>query len=406
MTEIHALLIAQIALSALIAMLIWLRLKTNGDNSLNQNVALLQQELAKIDPLLRAELRANREELQKGNKESRDDMRQDAKTIEERLERIRNTVEERLTKLQTENAAKLEEMRQTVDEKLQTTLEKRLSESFRLVSERLEQVHKGLGDMQNLATGVGDLKRVLSNVKTRGILGEIQLGALLESVLSPEQFERNVATVSGSRENVEYAIVLPGRDGVEKVYLPIDSKFPAEIYERLVKCYEQGDAAQIDAATKELVAEIKKQARSIKEKYIHAPQTTDFGILFLPFEGLYAEVARHPQLVESLQRDQKIIIAGPTTLGALLNSLQMGFRTLAIEKRSSEIWLILAEVKKEFEKFGGVLEKAQKSIRAAGDDLDELVGARTKKIQKQFKNLEALPLPDGAAQTSSAADED
>jgi DNA recombination protein RmuC len=394
MNEIHILLVFLIFLVAGLGVLVVYRTRPQGDSNLVLDIKLLQQEVGKLEPLLSRELRGNRDELTKGNADNREEMSRGNKAIEDQLEKIRKTVEERLEKLQSDNAQKLEKMRETVDEKLQSTLEKRLNDSFRLVSERLEQVHKGLGDMQTLATGVGDLKRVLSNVKTRGILGEIQLGSLLESVLTPEQFERNVVTKPGSRENVEFAIKLPGRDGVDQVYLPIDSKFPAELYERLVQCYEKGDVAQIDTAAKELTNEIKKQAKSIREKYIQTPQTTDFGILFLPFEGLYAEVVRQPQLVESLQREQKIIVAGPTTLGALLNSLQMGFRTLAIEKRSSEIWLILAEVKKEFEKFGGVLEKAKEKIAGAGKDLDELVGARTKKIQKQFKNLESLPAPE------------
>lgn len=394
MSESTIMIIIQVVLIGALAAFIYYRTRPQVDNSIVLEIKLLQQEVSKLSPLLRDELRINREELTSGNATNRAEMARGAKAIEEQLEKIRKTVEERLEKLQSGNENKLEEMRKTVDEKLQSSLERRLNDSFKLVSDRLEQVHKGLGDMQTLATGVGDLKRVLSNVKTRGILGEIQLGSLLESVLSPEQFERNVATKPGSRENVEFAIKLPGRDGVDLVYLPIDSKFPAELYERLVQCYEKGDVAQIDAAAKELTNEIKKQAKSIREKYILTPQTTDFGILFLPFEGLYAEVVRQPQLVESLQREQKIIVAGPTTLGALLNSLQMGFRTLAIEKRSSEIWLILAEVKKEFEKFGGVLEKAKEKIAGAGKDLDELVGARTKKIQKQFKNLESLPVPE------------
>ena len=407
MNEIHIMLVFLIFLVAGIGVLVVYRTRPQGDSNLVLDIKLLQQEVGKLEPLLSRELRGNRDELTKGNADNREEMSRGNKAIEDQLEKIRKTVEERLEKLQSDNAQKLEKMRETVDEKLQSTLEKRLNDSFRLVSERLEQVHKGLGDMQTLATGVGDLKRVLSNVKTRGILGEIQLGSLLESVLTPEQFERNVVTKPGSRENVEFAIRLPGRDGVDQVYLPIDSKFPAELYDRLVQSYEKGDVSQIDAAAKELTNEIKKQAKSIREKYIQTPQTTDFGILFLPFEGLYAEVVRQPQLVESLQREQKIIVAGPTTLGALLNSLQMGFRTLAIEKRSSEIWLILAEVKKEFEKFGGVLEKAKEKIAGAGKDLDELVGARTKKIQKQFKNLESLPAPEkGSVALSVGLDEE
>ncbi len=401
------LILVQLLLFLGLGILLFIRTGRRDDANQAVDIRILREEVAKLEPLLSRELRNNREELMKGNDSNRAEMARGTKAIEEQLEKIRKTVEERLEKLQSDNANKLEEMRKTVDEKLQSTLERRLSDSFKLVSERLEQVHKGLGDMQNLAVGVGDLKRVLSNVKTRGILGEIQLGSLLESVLSPEQYARNVATVPESRDNVEFAIRLPGRDGTEQVYLPIDSKFPAELYERLVQAYEKGEVRHIEDATKDLVAEIKKQAKSIREKYIQTPHTTDFGIMFLPFEGLYAEVVRQPQLVENLQREHKIIVAGPTTLGALLNSLQMGFKTLAIEKRSSEIWHILAEVKKEFDKFGDVLAKAQKSIKAAGDEIDQLVGTRTKKIQKQFKNLESLPAPaEGSAVLPAGLDDE
>jgi len=314
------------------------------------------------------------------------------KSTESRLKEMRETIEQKLSKIQEENSRKLEEMRATVDEKLQTTLEKRLSESFKQVSERLEQVHKGLGEMQNLATGVGDLKKVLSNVKTRGILGEIQLGNILETILSAEQYATNVATKKGSRENVEYAIRLPGKDEEGHiVYLPIDSKFPVEAYHALLDAYEKGNPDEVRNYTRAVESEIKRCARDIRDKYINPPETTDFGILFLPFEGLYAEVVRQTSLIEALQREYKIIVTGPTTLAALLNSLQMGFRTLAIEKRSSEVWRILGAVKTEFGKFGEVLRKAQDKIAKAGEDIDELVGARTKKIQSRLKSIEELP---------------
>jgi DNA recombination protein RmuC len=406
MPDSTILILVQIALLIAVGALVFWRSARKDDATLTSELRVLQKQVSDLDPLIRNELRNNREELANGNKMNRDEMARGTKAIEEQLEKIRKTVEERLEKLQTDNSNKLEEMRKTVDEKLQSTLERRLSDSFKLVSERLEQVHKGLGEMQNLAVGVGDLKRVLSNVKTRGILGEIQLGSLLEAVLAPEQYEQNVATVPESRERVEYAIKLPGRNGVDVVYLPIDSKFPAELYERLTQAYDKNDRAEIENATKVLTDEIKKQAKFIREKYIQLPYTTDFGIMFLPFEGLYAEVARQPELIEQLQREHKIIIASPTTLGALLNSLQMGFRTLAIEKRSNEIWQILAEVKKEFGKFGDVLQKAQEKIRAAGNDIDQLVGTRTKKIQKQFKNLEQLPAPDNLAVSIGLDDAD
>jgi DNA recombination protein RmuC len=287
---------------------------------------------------------------------------------------------------------RLEKMRETVDEKLQTTLEKRLGESFKLVSERLEAVQKGLGEMQNLSHGVGDLKKVLSNVKTRGVLGEIQLGNILEQIMSPEQYDKDVRTKRGSNDHVEFAIKLPGKDHQGKeVYLPIDAKFPQEDYIRLQEAYDSADLAAIEQAKKSLVRSIKNFAKSIRDKYIDPPNTTDFGILFLPIEGLFAELVRQPELVAILQRDYKIIITGPTTLAAMLNSLQMGFKTLAIQKRSSEVWDILGAVKTEFSKFGGVLEKAQKKITEANKELDTLVGTRTRVMMSKLRKVEELP---------------
>lgn len=307
---------------------------------------------------------------------------------EQKLEQIRSTMEKRITSMQEENSKKLEEMRATVDEKLQKTLEDRISKSFQLVSERLEQVYKGLGEMQTLASGVGDLKKVLSNVKTRGILGEIQLGAILEQMLSKEQYEENIATKKGSTERVEFAIKLPGdEDGV--VYLPVDAKFPSDTYTKLVDAYDSGNPEEIDQAAKMLERTIKSFAKSIHDKYIEPPQTTDFGIMFLPFEGLYAEVVRRG-MVETLQRDYKINIAGPTTMAALLNSLQMGFKTLAIQKHSSEVWNILGAVKTEFDKFGDVLSATQQRISQANAELDKLIGARTRKIQSKLRNVVSL----------------
>ena len=307
---------------------------------------------------------------------------------EQKLEQIRATMEKRISAMQEDNSKKLDEMRATVDEKLQKTLEERISKSFQLVSERLEQVYKGLGEMQNLASGVGDLKKVLSNVKTRGILGEIQLGAILEQMLSPEQYEENIVTKKGSSERVEFAIKLPGdEDGV--VYLPVDAKFPADTYTKLVDAYEAGNSEEIDQAAKMLERAIKTFAKSIHDKYIEPPQTTDFGIMFLPFEGLYAEVVRRG-MVEVLQRDYKINIAGPTTMAALLNSLQMGFKTLAIQKHSSEVWNILGAVKTEFDKFGDVLAATQQRINQANAELDKLIGTRTRKIQSKLRNVVSL----------------
>jgi len=308
---------------------------------------------------------------------------------EQKLEQIRATMEKRITAMQEENSKKLEEMRATVDEKLQKTLEERISKSFQLVSERLEQVYKGLGEMQTLAAGVGDLKKVLSNVKTRGILGEIQLGAILEQMLSPEQYEENIATKKGSAERVEFAIKLPG-DESGVVYLPIDAKFPADTYTKLVDAYDTGNPVEIDLAVKMLERSIKTFAKSIHDKYIEPPQTTDFGIMFLPFEGLYAEVVRRG-MVETLQREYKINIAGPTTMAALLNALQMGFKTLAIQKHSSEVWNVLGAVKTEFDKFGDVLSATQQRISQANAELDKLIGTRTRKIQSKLRNVANLP---------------
>jgi len=307
---------------------------------------------------------------------------------EQKLENIRNTMSKKIGELTEDNNKQLELMRQTVDEKLQKTLEDRIGQSFKLVSERLEQVYKGLGEMQTLATGVGDLKKVLSNVKTRGILGEIQLGAILEQILSPDQYEENVTTRSTGNERVEYAVKLPGEDD-KVVYLPIDAKFPGDAYSRLVDAYDAGDTAAIEAAGKNLERIIKSEAKDIKEKYIEPPCTTDFGIMFLPFEGLYAEVVRRG-LVETLQRDYKVNIAGPTTMAALLNSLQMGFKTLAIQKHSSEVWDILGAVKNEFGKFEDVLMAAQKKINQANDDLDKLVGTRSRMIRSKLRKVTTL----------------
>ena len=307
---------------------------------------------------------------------------------EQKLENIRSTMSRKIGELTEDNNRQLEQMRLTVDEKLQKTLEDRIGQSFKMVSERLEQVYKGLGEMQNLASGVGDLKKVLSNVKTRGILGEIQLGSILEQILSPDQYEENVTTKSSGAERVEYAIRLPGEDD-KPVYLPIDAKFPGDAYSRLADAYDEGDPAAIEAAGKNLEKVIKSEAKDIKEKYIEPPNTTDFGIMFLPFEGLYAEVVRRG-LVEVLQRDYKVNIAGPTTMAALLNSLQMGFKTLAIQKHSSEVWDILGAVKNEFGKFEDVLTAAQKKINQANEDLDKLVGTRSRMIRSKLRKVTTL----------------
>lgn len=306
---------------------------------------------------------------------------------EQKLENIRQSMEKRLQYLQNDNNRQLEEMRKTVDEKLQKTLEEKMNKSFSLVNERLEQVYKGLGEMQNLAVGVGDLKKVLSNVKTRGILGEIQLGSILSEILSPEQYDENVATKKGSKNVVEFAIKLPAEDD-GLIYLPIDSKFPGTTYAALRDAIDEGDKDKIDAAAKVLVTTIKNEAKDIRDKYIDPPNTTEFAIMFLPFEGLYSEVVNRG-LVEILQRDYKVNIAGPSTMAALLNSLQMGFKTLAVQKRSAEVWEVLGSVKQEFDKFNDVLVLTQQRLDQANKELDKLVGVRTRQIQRKLKNVQS-----------------
>ena len=306
----------------------------------------------------------------------------------ERLDGICTTLDKRLAALQENNSKELLEIREVVGEKLQSTLENRISKSFEMVSKQLEAVYKGLGEMQQVAAGVTDLKKVLSNVKTRGILGEIQLGAILEEILSPEQYDTNVATRPGSTERVEYAVKLPGT-GETPVYLPIDAKFPGDTYAALMDAYDAGDPNAIAAAAAALTTRLKQEAKDVSGKYIAPPATTDFAIIFLPFEGLYAEAVNRG-MVEELQKRYKVNLAGPSTMAALLNSLQMGFRTLAIEKRSSEVWEILRSVRGEFDKFGEVLEASQKHLQQVSGDLDQLVGVRTRQIQSRLKNVEKL----------------
>ncbi|MBQ6792259.1 MAG: DNA recombination protein RmuC [Butyricimonas sp.] len=287
---------------------------------------------------------------------------------------------------------KLEEMRATVDEKLQKTLHERIGQSFELVSKQLENVQKGLGEMQTLAQDVGGLKRVLSNVKIRGTIGEVQLSMLLEQILAPDQYDTNVKTKPGSDKLVEFAVKLPGRaEGDESVYLPIDAKFPKDVYEQLLDAYESGDLQRVETTSRILEQTIRSMAKDIRDKYLAPPHTTDFGIMFLPFESIYGEVTRRAALLEQLQQEYHVIVTGPTTLAAILNSLQMGFRTLAIQKRSSEVWRILGGVKAEFEKFGGLLEKAQKNLQTANNQLEEVMGKRTRAIQRQLRSVEALP---------------
>ncbi len=331
---------------------------------------------------------AFQKEVSERLKSSEERLNQFSLSNEKKLEQIRETVENKLTRIQEDNNKKLEKMRETVDEKLQKTLEDRIGKSFQLVSERLEEVYKGLGEMKTLASGVGDLKKVLSNVKTRGILGEIQLGAILEQMFSPDQYEQNVAVKPGSANVVEFAIRLPG-DGDEPLYLPIDAKFPVDAYTQLTDAYDTGDVSQIEAAKTALDRRIKQFAKDISEKYISPPETTDFAIMFLPVEGLYAEVVRHG-MVEVLQRDYKVNIAGPTTICAFLQSLQMGFKTLAIQKRSGEVWNVLGAVKNEFQKFSDVIKSAQQRLDQAHGELEKLVGVRTRAIVRKLNSVSSL----------------
>lgn len=384
--------------------------------ALLERLDALDRSAEKTERALREELRSGRGEAATEAQRQRDEVsarlsdmaRQQREALEgfgarlqqltdsnaARQEALRKTLEQRLEGLQKENAEKLELMRQTVDEKLQGTLEKRLGESFKLVQGQLEAVQRGLGEMQALATGVGDLKKVLTNVKTRGTWGEVQLGALLEQMLSPDQYAANVAPRPGSGERVEYVIRLPGHgEGEGEVLLPIDAKFPTEDYQRLVEASERGDAAAVEAAGKALEARIKGCAKDIRDKYVHPPQTTDFGLLFLPTEGLYAEVVRRAGFAEALQRDFRVIVAGPSTLAALLTSLQMGFRTLAIQQRSSEVWEVLGAVKTEFGKFGDIIKKVEKKLEEATTTLST-VGTRSRAIERKLRTVQELPAAD------------
>ena len=309
-------------------------------------------------------------------------------TNEDKLEQMRSSMGEGMRTMREENNRRLDEIRGTVDEKLQTTLEKRISESFRTVSEQLEQVYKGIGEMQTLAGEVGGLKKVLSGVKTRGILGEVQLGAILEEILSPEQYDTNVATIPGSSERVEFAIRLPGRDG-GTVYLPIDSKFPGDRYEQLRNAQDEGDKEKIEQAYRALEQVIRSEAKDIRNKYVEVPYTTNFGVMFLPFEGLYAEVVNRG-LIETLQQEYRISVAGPSTMAALLNSLQMGFRTLAIQKRSNEVWEVLGAVKTEFDKFSETMKKMQGHLQQTSNDLDFLIGTRSRAIERKLRDVQQL----------------
>jgi DNA recombination protein RmuC len=417
----ETLLILLIAL-LLIVIILQIVFRPKADN----NLPLLQEKLvrleggsARLEQLVREELRISREEtagLVRDNRTElgdtlRADARQGRESIEKAFDGFRQSfneamgafkdlqrekfgqLEEKQNALIKQTEEKLEKMRETVDEKLTKTLSERLGQSFEQVSKHLESVQQGLGEMKTLATDVGGLKKVLSNVKLRGGMGEVQLAMLLEQILSPSQYDVNVKTKAGGNEPVEFAIKLPGRSEDEgaHVYLPIDAKFPKDVYESLLHAYELGNPEEVEAASKQLEQTMKKMAKDIRDKYIDPPHTTDFALLFLPFEGIYAEVVRRSALIDQLQREYNVAVAGPSTLTAYLNSLQMGFRTLALQKRSSEVWQILGAVKTEFEKFGGMLEKAQKNIHAASDTVDDLLGKRTRAITRKLKQVESLP---------------
>ena len=366
-----------------------------------------RKQTEQLENLLRQEMKENREELSRNMRELRTELNQALSLSTQQMQttlhrNLMTSNEMQREKFEAMNRQqdilvkstekRLDEMRIMVEEKLQKTLNERIGQSFELVRSQLENVQKGLGEMKNLAEDVGGLKKVLGNVKTRGTFGEIQLAALLEQMLSPEQYEANVKTRKNATEFVEFAIKLPGKDnGRDVVYLPIDAKFPKDVYEQYMDAYEEGDTTRIESTSKQLEITIRRMAKDIHEKYVEPPFTTDFAIMFLPFESIYAEVIRRTSLVETLQKDYKIVVTGPTTLGAILNSLQMGFRTLAIQKRTSEVWSVLGAVKTEFGKFGGMLEKVQKNLQNAGDQLEEVMGKRTRAIERKLRQVEALP---------------
>lgn len=413
-------------LTLILIVVLLLKSRSNKEDKTEANIAqLIKDNSDQFNKLLKDEFSRSRDELNKNSKDAREELSRSlnlfsdnlfkrmseiaqmqkaqldtfaqqltklTSTNEEKFEKLQDKVSHQLKEIQDNNSKKLEEMRVTVDEKLHATLEKRLGESFKLVSDRLELVHKGLGEMQNLATGVGDLKKVLTNVKTRGTWGEIQLENLIEQVLAPEQYEKNVQTKKGSQARVEFAIKLPGRNEMndEVVWMPIDAKFPLEDYQRLLEAQDNADVALIEESGKLIERRIKEEAKSISTKYLDPPNTTDFAIMFLPVEGLYAEVLRRAGLADSIQRDFRVIIAGPTNIAALLNSLQMGFRTLAIEKRSSEVWSLLGVVKTEFGKFGDLLEKTSTKLKQASTSI-ETATRKTRTIERKLRDVQELP---------------
>ena len=414
-----------IALLVAVNLFLLLKQKSTSEGASTLNALIkFEQQLAQIEKQVKDDAQRNREESQGAFKLQREELTKSLAQFEERFENnsrrlneilkerfsvlnekqtqlnteaekrikdVRDIVEKQLKELREDNSKQLAEVNKTVNEKLQKTLNERLSQSFETVGKQLKSVQEGLGEMKSLATDVGGLKKVLSNVKMRGGLGEVQLAMLLENILAPDQYEANVKTKAGSDANVEFAIKLPGKDDVNStVWIPVDAKFPKDVYENLQNSYEDGSPALVEQAQKEMENTIKKMAKDIRDKYLDPPKTTDFGIMFLPFEGIYAEVVRKAALLETLQREYKIIVTGPTTLAAILNSLQMGFKTLAIQKRSSEVWSVLGEVKKEFNNFGGMMQKAQKNIQTGLNQLDDVMGVRTRAIERKLKDVSSL----------------
>ena len=405
-----------LAISTLLLIIVLIKLKANGNSGIEQAVReelrFGREESAQAARDLREEVSAGQKlsmdtmirTISEMSKSQNDQFELIARLIKEltesnrvEIEKLRNSVDTQLKHLQESNEKKLDQMRETVDEKLQSTLEKRLGESFKLVSERLEAVQHGLGEMQSLATGVGDLKKVLTNVKARGTWGEVQLGAILEQILSPDQYDKNVRTRINSQESVEYAIRLPGQDDEPEscVWLPIDSKFPQEDYLRLIEAADTADVDVVQKGTAALLRSVHSSAKEIRDKYLNPPATTDFAIMFLPTEGLYAEVLRQPGQVEKIQQDYRIVVAGPTTLSAILNSLRIGFRTLAIEKRSSEVWKVLSAVKTEFGKFGDVMTKVQRQLNTASNTIKQ-TRVRTRSMERKLRAVEELPTEETA----------
>ena len=376
----------------LLLFLLW-RSFSDKASSLSRSLEVIEKNQERIERNLREEISKNREELGDSLSKFRESLlaRLDSlmKMNEDKLEMVRGVVDRNLKSLQDDNSAKLEKIRETVDEKLHSTLEKRLGDSFNIVCDRLDKVHEGLGDMKNLAAGVGDLKRVLTNVKTRGTWGEMQLENILEQVLTPDQYERNVATKKGSRDRVEFAIKLPGKNE-ETVYMPIDAKFPIEDYDRLLQAQEENNSVLMEEMGKAIENRIKAEAKSIKEKYIDPPHTSDFAILYLPTEGLYAEVLRRPGLCDFIQREYRVNLTGPTTVAALLNSLRMGFRTLAVEKRASDVWALLGSVKTEFGKFGDLLKKTHEKLKQASNDIED-AERKSRTIERKLDKVQELP---------------